>query len=184
MSCIIGQYSQEFGGSIMPNDPDKLYHHPPRLRGYDYSQAGFYYVTINTQERQHFFGEVIGGRLHLNDNGEIVQSIWDDLPRRFPGVTLDTSILMPNHLHGIIVQSGEAKAKKFAPTLHQIIRAFKAVSTRLIHQSGSSEFCWQSNFYEHIIRKNGELDAIRSYIVTNPVRWSLKRGENIESEEE
>lgn len=168
----------------MPNDPDKLYHHPPRLRGYDYSKAGYYYVTLNTQERQRFFGKVRGGRVHLNDTGKLVQSVWDDLPRRFPGITLDTYIFMPDHLHGIIIQSGEPHAKKGAATLSQIIRAFKAVSTRLIHQSGLSEFAWQSNFYEHIIRKNGELDAIRSYIVTNPARWSLKRGEDVESGEE
>ncbi len=168
----------------MPNDPDKFYHRPPRLRGYDYSQAGFYYATINTKERHSFFGEVIRECVHLNDRGKIVQSVWDDLPRRFPGVTLDQYILMPDHLHGIVVQCGESDTAKKAPTLGQIIRAFKAVSTRLIHKSGLPEFDWQSNYYEHIISKNGELDAIRSYIVTNPARWSLKRGENVDSGEQ
>jgi len=161
----------------VPNRPRGL---PLRLRGYDYSQAGFYYVTICTQERYCFFGKVIEGNVHLNDGGKIVQSVWDDLPRRFPSVTLDEYIIMPNHMHGIIIQSGESNTTKPAPVLGQIIRAFKAVSTVRIRRSLWPEFAWQDDFYEHIIRKNGELDRIRAYIVNNPARWSILRDKHRE----
>lgn len=144
-----------------------------RLRGYDYSQAGYYYVTICTEECRCFFGDIIEGNVHLNDSGKIVQAVWDDLPRRFPGVTLDEYIIMPNHMHGIIVQSGEPMATKVAPELGKIIRAFKAVSAHKIRTSSQPGFTWQHDFYDHIIRRNGELDRIRAYIVDNPMRWSI-----------
>jgi len=156
----------------IPGRPLKL---SLRLRDYDYSQAGYYYVTICTEERRCYFGEVIEGNVHLNDSGKIVQSVWNDLPRRFPGVTLDEYIIMPNHMHGIVVQSEKTVAPKAAPALGQIIRAFKAVSTHKIRTSLQPGFAWQIDFYDHIIRRNGELDRIRAYIVNNPMRWSLAR---------
>lgn len=181
-----------------------------RLQGYDYAQAGAYFVTICTHNRECLFGEVVDEEMVLNDAGRMVQTIWDGLPERFPTVELDQSVVMPNHIHGILVLGGaqfiapdtsrrdlsrpytgatESGARNrtltmaeqdqgvinHAPTLGEIIRAFKAVTARQIRITGFSEFGWQRNYYEHIIRDEGSLNRIREYIVINPVRWQLDR---------
>jgi putative transposase len=81
-----------------------------RLKGYDYSQAGAYFVTICTQDRACLFGDVVNGEMLLNAAGRMVQTVWDDVPNHYPGVELDAFVVMPNHVHGIVVVAG------FAPT--------------------------------------------------------------------
>ncbi len=157
--------------------PDRPAGFSLRLNGYDYAQAGYYYVTTCTHERQCFFGDVVENTARLNDIGQTVQSVWNDLPRRFPGIALDEYIIMPNHVHGIIILSGESETDKPAPKLGCVIQAFKAVSTRLIRMFYVAEFVWQDDFYDHIIRGPRDLDRIRQYVVDNPVRWSVKREE-------
>jgi putative transposase len=85
-------------------------HEPPlrhrrsiRLRGYDYSRAGAYFVTICTKNRECLFGDVADGEMRMNDDGRMVQSAWEALPERYPGVGIDAWIVMPNHVHGIII---------------------------------------------------------------------------------
>lgn len=87
----------------MPYNPAKHHRRSIRLKGYDYSQSGAYFVTICTQNREHLFGDIINGAMHLNDVGAVVQGTWIDLPNRFPTVRLDTFVVMPNHIHGIII---------------------------------------------------------------------------------
>ena len=84
-------------------DPDVHRRRSVRLRGYDYSQAGAYFVTIVTQDRVCLFGDVVGDTMQLNGAGRMARAAWEGLPRRFPGVGLDTFVVMPNHVHGIIV---------------------------------------------------------------------------------
>jgi putative transposase len=74
-----------------------------RLKNYDYSQPGYYFVTICTYEKKWLFGEIIDDQMHLNSVGDIVQTVWNTLPKRFPHLALDEYIIMPNHMHGIIV---------------------------------------------------------------------------------
>ena len=181
----------------MPSDPHEPHRRTIRLQDYDYSQPGSYFVTICTQGRKWLFGNVIDGEMHLNTVGTIAQSIWLTLPNRFPHIELDQYVIMPNHLHGIITivgaqliapagGSGGAKADSIgrphpaastgaincAPTLGKMIRAYKAVATSQIRSTVKADFQWQRDYYEHIVRKDGDLDHIRQYIVDNPARWT------------
>src|SRR5207249_4020070 len=74
-----------------------------RLQGYDYSQAGAYYITMCTRTLECLFGNVVDGQIQLNEVGQIVQTVWDGLPQFYEGVELDTFVVMPNHVHGVIV---------------------------------------------------------------------------------
>jgi len=130
----------------------------------------------------------------------VVQAVWDGLTERFPTVESDQFVVMPNHLHGILVLVGaqfiapnapgrqtikgainrapttgqpNQGAIDRAPTLGEIVRAFKAVTARQIRLTGLRNFRWQRNYYEHIIRDEDSLHRIREYIVTNPHRWEL-----------
>lgn len=91
-------------------DPDIHNRRSMRLKGYDYSQAGAYLVTVVTQERLTLFGDVLKGRMQLNPAGEMVQRIWKEMPDRFPHIVMDTFIAMPNHVHGIIILAGAGRA--------------------------------------------------------------------------
>ena len=86
----------------MKFDPDIPHRKSTRLKEYDYSQAGGYFVTLVTFQRDDLFGEVVGGEMHLNDLGRIVQECWDEIPIHFPKVATDMFVIMPNHVHGII----------------------------------------------------------------------------------
>jgi REP element-mobilizing transposase RayT len=90
----------------MPFDPERRHRRSIRLKGYDYHQAGAYFVTVCTQDRACLFGEVIGGEMRLNEAGQMVHDIWNDLPSFYPGVQTDAFIVMPNHMHGIIILVG------------------------------------------------------------------------------
>jgi putative transposase len=88
---------------IMPYDPDRHARRSIRMRAYDYAQPGAYFVTVCTQNRECLFGEVMHGEMRLNDPGKMVRSAWDELPRHYPGVNVDGFVVMPNHIHGIVV---------------------------------------------------------------------------------
>ncbi len=84
-------------------DPKRHHRRSIRLRGYDYTQAGAYYVTIVCQDRACLFGEIVDGTMQLNDAGRMVQRVWDEIPLYYPGVDVDACCIMPNHLHGVVV---------------------------------------------------------------------------------
>jgi len=125
--------------------------------------------------------------MRLNDAGQAAQAEWVRLPERFQSIELDEFVIMPNHLHGIILvgaglappDRGAANrgAASSAPTLGDILRAFKSISAiavnRLLGRSGRS--LWQRNYYEHIVRSENELACIREYIANNPAQWALDR---------
>ena len=142
-----------------------------RLEGYDYSQAGAYFVTTCAQGRECLFGEVDSAAMRLNAAGEVVERTWTDLGARFPTIGLDAFAVMPNHFHAIVVLAG------VTPKLGDVVGAFKSLSAiainRLLLRSGRS--LWQRNYYEHIIRTEAALNRIREYITTNPLRWQLDR---------
>ncbi len=117
----------------MKDDPEKHHRRSIRLKGYDYSRAGAYFVTICTQNRECLFGDIVDGEMMLNKNGEIVESVWNDLPNHYAHVELDYHIIMPNHIHGIIIIVG-AGLKPTPPdtekthVLPEIICVFKKFS--------------------------------------------------------
>ena len=147
-----------------------------RLRGYDYSWAGAYFVTVCTYNRACLFGEIVNGEMRLNGVGQVARRVWDGLPRHYRHVELDAVVVMPNHVHGILTLVGAGF--KPAPTprhgLPEIVRAFKTFSARRInglrHTPGVP--VWQRNYYEHIIRNETALNRVRQYIMDNPARWA------------
>jgi REP element-mobilizing transposase RayT len=141
-----------------------------RLPGYDYSRAGAYFVTACIHNRAMLLGEVIDGDVRLNEMGTIVQQTWDDLPTHYRGITLDGFIVMPNHVHGIIILGDYSEWRHAIP---EIVRGFKTFSARRINErAGKSSVRWQRGYYEHVIRDEKALDRIRAYIAHNPARWA------------
>lgn len=157
---------------FMSYNPEIHHRRSIRLQGYDYSQSGAYFVTICTFQRQHLFGEVNNGEMQLNVTGQIISAIWQKIPQHFPNVEIDEFILMPDHLHGVIVISEQDK-KSYS--LATIIQNFKSISTRKInkitHNSGVS--IWQRNYHERIVRSDQDLDRLRQYMLTNPENWKV-----------
>lgn len=181
-------------------DPSKHNRRSIRLKGYDYSTAGAYFITLCTQNREHLFGYISKGRMYLNPAGEMVVKYWHKLPEKFAYVTLDTFILMPNHCHFIIVLE-DHPASLTSPYLpnpdwyrHQqyrietpvplgrTIQWFKTMTTNAyiqgVNEKGWEPFykrVWQRNYYEHIVRSNESLARIRYYIQNNPLNWGDDR---------
>ncbi|WP_169239716.1 transposase [Candidatus Roseilinea sp. NK_OTU-006] len=168
----------------MKYDPQKHHRRSIRLKGYDYSQAGAYFVNIVTQARACLFGDVVAGEMRLNDFGQVVHGVWNNLPNHYAGVELDAFVVMPNHVHGIVVIVGAgfkpAPTTTTAPTQHglpEIIRGFKTFSARRINELRGTPGVpvWQRNYYEHIIRDDESLNRIREYIANNPSQWAADR---------
>ncbi len=164
-----------------------------RLPNYDYSSNGYYFVTICTHEKFCFFGRIVNSQMQLSQVGKIAQKHWQEIPQHVTGVYLDAYVVMPNHVHGIIVINRPNNVEtqyiaslpennvsnKFAPlkpgSLQAIIHAYKSSVTRWCRRNGDNDFRWQSRFYERIIRNDKALDNIRQYIINNPEKWSEKK---------
>lgn len=169
----------------MPYDSFKHHRRSIRLKGYDYSQAGAYFITICEVNRESIFGDVVNGEMHPNQFGEIVLKWWNELPKYYPPVELDEFVVMPNHMHGIIVitdvgaglsrpttgrQDATPTEKR---TLGQLVGYFKFQITKEINQvrnAGTTKVL-QGDYYEHIIRNEREWNAIAEYIRNNPANW-------------
>ena len=152
-----------------------------RLHGYDYGHPGFYFVTICTVYHTHWLGDLIKNKMVLSAAGIIVQSVWNTLPDRFPGLKLDQFVVMPNHVHGIIVLTKNVRYNKpgnlSKPTLSDIICDYKGAATYLIRRTGGiPEFTWQISFYDVIMRNAQMVQDTRLYILNNPERWIAARG--------
>ena len=141
-------------------------------------------MTVVVRDRSCRFRIVADGTIQLNDTGRFVRDSWEWLAERHPYVTLDEYIVMPNHLHGIILISdqcrgGSRTAQMPLPPkpLGRLIGAFKTVSTKRIRIEDKSlrTPIWQRNYYEHVIRNEKEMAAIREYIVNNPINWELDK---------
>ena len=148
-----------------------------RLKKFDYSTPGYYFVTICTKRRIPFFGEIINRNIILNEIGNIVKQQWLWLEKNFKYVKLDEWIIMPNHLHGIVIINnyvGNGRDRSL-PTkikpLPELIGAFKTTSSKLIRQLGLNSFQWQKSYYDHIIRNENSLQKIRQYIRYNHLKW-------------
>lgn len=171
-----------------------------RLQGYDYSQAGAYFVTVCTQNRECLFGDIVDGEMRMNTAGRMVADEWIKTAEIRDEIKLDEWVVMPNHFHGILVigdrrgdrpvaplnvttTSGEQGDRPVAPTgpkprsVGAVMAGFKSAVTKRInelHQTPGAKL-WQRNYWEHIVRNEPELNRIREYIHNNPARWELDK---------
>ena len=172
----------------MKYNPDVHHRRSIRIKNYDYSQSGAYFITLCIQNRECVLGEIVDRNMHLSSVGENVFVQWTNLPQRFSGLELHVFVVMPNHFHAIIsinpvgaplaapcCVSNKKGAASSAPTLGRILRAFKSISAvegnRLLNRSNQS--FWQRNYWEHVIRNEKELMTLRQYILSNPAQWEL-----------
>lgn len=159
-----------------------------RLKNFDYSQEGGYFITICTKERRCLFGEMVDKEMRLNECGEIVQEEWEKTAMIRSNIHLDEYIVMPNHIHGIIIMDKQKNDRRgvlqYAPTavnsfrspsqtIGSIIRGFKSTVTKQINilRGFPESPVWQRNYYEHIVRGDNDLNRIREYIHGNPLNW-------------
>ncbi len=186
--------------------PQEHHRRSIRLPAYDYAQEGYYFVTICSHHRKAYFGNIDRrGVMKLSSIGQIVKNDWLQIPTYFQNIRLDKYVIMPNHLHGIILIKGYFRRglihqtpdipygkidgrdesrpysilknpmKIKRATLGQIIRHFKGRAAYDIHQNGFPSFQWQRNYYEHIIRNEESIEKIREYILQNPENWRNDR---------
>jgi REP element-mobilizing transposase RayT len=127
-----------------------------RYAGRDYSLPGKYFVTICTAGKKEWFGNVINSKMYLSEIGQIASQMWFEIPVHFPFIVLDAFVVMPNHLHGIIVING-------------------VIGTPIVgalHATPLPNFSWQPGFYDNIICTTGQLKRIRKYLLDNPKNWN------------
>ncbi len=186
----------------MPEKYKNKYRIPSaRYKGWNYGWDGYYFVTICTKNREHFFGNIVEGKMILSEIGEMVEKYWYEIPKHFSFVRLDAFVVMPNHFHAIVIidknndkpvethcnaslQQRDVYKKsndhreyqnKFGPQKHNlasIIRGFKGTVTKQVNERfGDEYFAWQPRFHEHIIRNEIALERIRKYIKLNPWKW-------------
>lgn len=162
----------------MKYNPDIHHRRSIRLRGYDYSQPGAYFVTLCTQHHECFLGELVDGDMKFIVRGAIAYQFWLHIPNHFPNVELDEFVFMPNHIHGIIIitdkfMGGGQKGGLKKPTLGQIVAYYKYQTTKIINQIDDTPGLriWQRNYYERIIRNQNTLHIVQQYILANPLRW-------------
>jgi len=164
-----------------------------RLKGWDYSAAGCYFVTICTGERECSLGEMVDGSMRLSPVGEIARTFWQEIPAHVQGVELDEFVVMPNHVHGIVAirdtgrdvacygstcyvstcyVSTMARISPRTGSLGAIIRSYKSAVTNWCRKN-DHDFAWQSRFHDEIIRDEHSLEKVREYIRNNPLQWEL-----------
>ena len=155
-----------------------------RLREWDYSTPHWYYVTICTQNHCEWFGKIIEGKMVLNEYGKIVNKYWRAIPDHFSDIRLDEYIIMPNHIHGIIIIEDPSEVRnRHACSVHRqhqrlpvVIGSFKSTISRTINKMQNDfKFQWLKSYYDHIIRNEKSLDNIGLYIRGNPMSWETDK---------
>ena len=160
-------------------DPQQHHRRSIRYPGYDYSSEGAYFVTICVHDRASLLGGVQQGKALRSDAGDMVAVWWRKLEERFANVELDAWIVMPDHLHGVIVlHEGLGDPASNRRTLSRMVQWFKTMTTnayiRGVDENQWEPFSgrlWQRSYFERIVRHEAELNAIRQYIEENPQRW-------------
>ena len=188
------------GKNCMEPDEKKHRRRTVRLPEYDYASVGYYFVTVCAHQHRCVFGEIQNDEMQVNAVGQIVEACWREIPRHFAHSGLDVFIVMPNHVHGIVVinemEAPSASMNKDQPdgrgtacraptreefgkpvhgSLATIIRSFKSACTKQINvlRRTPGQSVWQRGFYDRVIRDEVELRAVREYIVYNPLKWDL-----------
>jgi REP element-mobilizing transposase RayT len=147
-----------------------------RLKGYDYSEEGLYFITICVQDRKCLFGKIVYGKMNLNDAGNISDNCWLEIPNHFPNVVLHEHIVMPNHVHGIIelIKTGSQNGSESSAVGVENFQPLQSPNVSL-SSMGIQNFeplrIWQRNYYEHIIRNEQSYQQIADYIINNPNNW-------------
>lgn len=150
---------------------------PTRLKDYDYSSNGAYFITICTHNRKNLFSKIVGQGLapaedELYPFGKIaVQELWN-LEKRYKTVKIDKYVIMPNHIHAIITIENKTAGASPCPTLSDVVCTFKSITTRKCHMLDANIKIWQTSFHDHIIRDEKDYLKIWNYIDTNPQKWS------------
>jgi putative transposase len=176
----------------MKYDPNKHHRQSIRLKNYDYTLAGAYFVTLCTFQKQHLFGEIVDGEMVLNEIGSIVHFEWKWTEIVRPTIDMDVYVVMPNHLYGIVVFSETNNAKLSENAVHANVGAhscaplhrkkrslgsfvaqFKATTMKRINQLRDTPGTpiWQRNYHEHVVRNDEDCNRIREYIQYNPQNW-------------
>jgi REP element-mobilizing transposase RayT len=173
----------------MKYDSDLRHRRSIRRREYDYSLAGAYFVTICIRNRECLLGEICNNTAYLSSIGNIVKKSWLKIPGHFKDVRLDRFVIMPNHLHGIIIiqrkpskdtdiiSEVDSNSKRRALDLGQIVAYFKYQTTKIINKINKTPGSplWQRNYYEHIIRDEEEMKKYCKYINENPKNWDTDK---------
>ena len=187
--------------TLINPEPDNLFKgkyriESTRLKSWNYANSGYYSVTICVKNRECLLGCIENDSVILSDIGEIAKKSWIDIPHHYPFVVLDEYVIMPNHIHGIVII--DKNEKTIVETLHatslrdipnsalfsrispkygslsSVIRSFKSAVTKLVNNKFPEHFfLWQTRFYDSIIRNDKELLNIRNYIINNPLQWNL-----------
>lgn len=169
----------------MSFDPARHHRRSIRLAGYDYTQTGAYFVTICVRDRRQILATIDADGYHMSPLGQIVARCWLALPQHFPRVSLDAWVVMPDHIHGIIIIHELPSESASSPqtdvksngtrcdSLNAVLQNFKSVSTRKVNKVRRTPgvSLWQRDYYEHIIRDDRAFQNIRRYIEENPARW-------------
>jgi putative transposase len=177
----------------MPFDPKRtnpqssqFHRRSIRLQGYDYSEVGGYFITVCTYNRDCMFGSITDDKMSLNNYGKIVEPCWQEIPTHFPHAVLDSFVIMPNHVHGIIIIANHVGANNYSPlladnfhspskTIGSIVRGFKIGVTKWFRNNTEFYNIWQRNYHERIIRNESDLNKIREYIIANPLNWKTDK---------
>ena len=159
-----------------------------RLKHHDYTQNGFYFITICIQHKTCLLGEIIDKNMILNEAGSMIHTLWHEIPYYYEGFKIHEFVVMPNHIHGIIEivsRGSEGEGGHGSPPLHEeqlsvsdLVQRFKTLTTsRYIHGVKHHHWIrfdkqlWQRSYYEHIIRDEKKLEEIQTYIINNPINW-------------
>ncbi|HRE40977.1 MAG TPA: transposase [Ignavibacteria bacterium] len=181
----------------MNNNPEFQKRKSIRLKDFDYSKEGLYFITICVHNHECLFGKIENDNLLLNELGKVANNFWIEIPNHFPSVELHEFIIMPNHIHGIIeivgtqnnefnpivgTRHGVSKtankdeykhqfSKPIPGSISTIINQYKSSVKRWCNKNGHKYFQWQSRFYDHIIRSDFDYQNISNYIIHNPAKW-------------
>ncbi len=157
-----------------------------RWKGFNYASENAYFITICVNDRLCLLGAVSGGEMQLNEYGKIIKQCWNNLPNHYPNCILDEFIIMPNHIHGVImIDNSVFKPTNITPIgnglkpyptrthgLSEMVRALKTFSSRRVNElSPQRKFHWQKSFHDHVIRDFPSLLKIQQYIIANPLNW-------------
>ncbi len=177
-----------------------VFHHRRsiRLKRFDYSSSGAYFVTLCVKNRTKIFGYIVGGKMILNAAGIAAQLCWQEIPLHYPFVSLDVFVIMPDHIHGIILikesdlrwgKDTDVVENDYSPvrendnlfhnkrprgtskTIGSVVRGYKIGVTKWFRKHTLVESVWQRDYYENIIRNYDDLNRIRRYIINNPQKW-------------
>ena len=148
-----------------------------RLRGWDYSSSGWYFITVVCQNREHYFGEIIDDEMHYTETGHAAASAWLAMQRVFDVLIPDVWVIMPNHTHFLFALSNPKEEyepsefkKMVQNSVASIINHFKGRVTKYANKE-NIEFAWQERFHDRIIRNQKEFKTIQNYIINNPQNW-------------